>query len=182
MVVKWKRPDEKKDSSSGGGGDDDHEVVNEFGISEWKVQVPLVDPRVLLYIKEKLTSGKDDGDYFTFYYVIENPSIHSLTFVSELTNFDKLWQLDTSADENGEDEDNDMQKYLNSKPFTVDPNYRKIIQFQLKKVEQNSGSDSASDAVKLPTFKLFDINYKVYLYVVPTQSNVKLKDGNLYLL
>ncbi|CCG24997.1 hypothetical protein CORT_0G03200 [Candida orthopsilosis Co 90-125] len=183
MVVKWKRPDEKKDSGGDGDGDhDDHEVINEFSISEWKVQVPLVDPRVLLYIKEKSTSGKDDGDYFTFYYVIENPSIHSLTFVSELTNFDKLWQLDTSADGNGEDEDNDMQKYLSSKPFTVDPNYRKIIQFQLKKVEQHLGSDSASVAVKLPTFKLFDINYKVYLYVVPTQSNVKLKDGNLYLL
>lgn len=197
MVVKWKRTRKHgHNSNSENDGGDEDEVVNEFGISEWKVQVPLVDPRVLLYIKQdqSITRSNDDDDggvFYTFYYVLENPSVHALTFVSELTGLGGTWQLDKpkGGDNAGMEE---MQKYINSKPFTIEPNSRKIILFQLKKVHilgkddgedgEDGGDAAAATAVKLPTFKLFDINYKVYLYVVPTQSNVKLKDGNLYLV
>ncbi|KAG5419488.1 hypothetical protein I9W82_003255 [Candida metapsilosis] len=180
MVVKWKRPNRE----GGSGKDNSSEVVNEFSIPEWKVQIPLVDPRVLLYVKQRKKEAIDDDefDYFTFYYVIENPSIHELTFVSELTNLDKLWHLDMS--DNDTELNDMMQTYLNSKPFTVVPSSRKIIQFRLRRDSKVLKVDSVGEsaAVKLPTFKLFDINYKVYLYVVPTQTNVKLKDGNLYLI
>ncbi|KAI5970181.1 hypothetical protein CANMA_000792 [Candida margitis] len=190
MTVKWKR--------SGADVANDDDVVNEFPISEWKVSIPLFDPRVFVYI-EKYSADDGDGDgddsdddLFKFYYVIENASVHVLTFVSELTNLGQVWELDTSstgkeAEKEAEKEEgggDDAQSYANSKPFTMEPNTRKIIQFQLKKEKQNS-RQSAKDgnaAVQLPTFKLFDVNYKVYLYVVPTQPNVKLKDGNLYLL
>ncbi|KAI5965119.1 hypothetical protein KGF57_000912 [Candida theae] len=183
MTVKWKRPDsgdrEKNENETGG--------VNELTIPEWKVQVPLVAPRVLLFVKDrrKETAANDeddiDFDHFAFHYVIENPSVHELAFVCELTDFDKTWQIDTTTDK----ENDDLTKqYIDSKPFTVRPNSRKVIQFQMKKQKKsNIATDTGSEhAVRLPTFKLFDINYKVYLYVAPTQSNVKVKNGNLYIL
>ncbi|KAI3406551.2 hypothetical protein KGF56_000683 [Candida oxycetoniae] len=182
VSIKWKR---KHKDEANWGHDDGNATVNVYRSPEWAITLPLSQPRVLL-VAQSNADISDDVLYLQLKYILENPSPNGLTFTTQLIDFEEDWVIVEDKGKKGtEDMDMDMDTLkvaISQAPFTVSPVSSRTMVYHLR--NKNPLSSLKTKLVKLPNFKVFDINYKVGLTTLTTQSIVKLnnQDHNLYLV
>ncbi|KAI5950350.1 hypothetical protein KGF54_005167 [Candida jiufengensis] len=173
-TIKWKRSTTTTTSTTT--NTTTNQKVNEYIIPEWTTILSLCSPRVLLNITEIYSKTT-----FKFKYILENPTPQLLNFTSQLIDL-KEWKI---SKYNKDDDINPKQQFQ----FTVKPVTNYIIEFHLdleiSSLSSLSSSLSAAKEkeiklIKLPKLQIFDINYKIDLHVLSTQTNVIYKDGSLY--
>ncbi|EGW30036.1 uncharacterized protein SPAPADRAFT_52876 [Spathaspora passalidarum NRRL Y-27907] len=134
---------------------DEHSPVNDYTTPEWEVTLPLSDPRLLLV-------PKADADSFTLNYILENPTPRIFTFTTLLTFED--WSF--------EDQRNIVP--IKQNPFPVLPFSRHHMIFYGKYTGEEK------DEIKLPLFKVFDVQYKVGLPTLACSKETIVKSGDVY--
>ncbi|KAK6201204.1 Gryzun, putative trafficking through golgi-domain-containing protein [Scheffersomyces amazonensis] len=147
VIIKWKRLDQ--------------ESINIYKSEEWKIVLPLSDPRVLLTI----VPDKSDSQKCILRYVLENPTPRIFTFTTQLSNEDNQNQWDFSYDDN--------IVPLRQTPFPVLPFTRHIMEF----VSKFTSPDSM---IKLPSFKVFDVQYKILLPTLSVDDNITVSKQGLF--
>lgn len=150
-VIKWKR----KNS----------DLVVEFQTPEWEIKLPLSEPRVLLKV-EKV------GDIYGLQYILENPTPRIFTFTTELSGFEQGW--------NFEQDDRNVIPFRQS-AFPVLPFSRHHMGYFGRYETDDETTTESLSLIKLPTFKVFDVQYKVALPTIPVTTNILIRDGNLYI-
>lgn len=138
------------------------EVVNEFISLEKEYSLPVSDPRVLLDV-EKVNKRK-----LKFSYILENPTPRIFSFTSQLMD-------NNSEDFNGwEFDEKENLTPLRNGSFPVLPFTRHLMEY----VGEWKGLKTSM--TKLPNFKVYDINYKVFLPAIPVTHDVLSKANSLY--
>lgn len=145
-------------------GDDGPE--NEFETAEWEVDLPLQNPRVLLFSVEK-----QDGKA-VLKYVIENPTSRIFTFTTTLSTEESALR---GVDWYFDDKSNIVP--MKQGAFPVLPFSRHEMVF----TGRYEVDDKAIDLVELPRMQVYDLNYKVSLATLPVIENVVAKDERLYM-
>lgn len=137
------------------------DILQTFESDETEITLPLSDPRVLMQVKKSTSPSKT-----LLRYIIENPTPRVFTFTTNLNT--EEWDF-------SEDKLNFVP--LNQEPFPVLPFSRHVMDFH--------GDYSASENqayIKLPNFKVYDVNYKFSIPVLSVDENVVIKNGVLYLV
>lgn len=150
-VVKWKR----KNSN----------LLVEYQTPEWVTKLPLSEPRVLF-------RAEKDNDRFKLQFILENPTPRIFSFTTELSGFEQDWDF--------------LQDERNVTPlrqgiFPVLPFSRHNMEFYGTYTRNDDLSTSSSDRIKLPNFRVFDVQYKVTLPTIPVSENITIRDGTLYI-
>ncbi|EDK46926.1 hypothetical protein LELG_05107 [Lodderomyces elongisporus NRRL YB-4239] len=160
--IKWKRS---------GNADSVDNGINEFNSREKVMSLPLMLPRILL--NTEFTLNETDGTVTVeLKYVLENPTRAPLNFLTELIDYEDTWTI-----VEGQVKVGDLE---NGKVLTVGSVSRNVAEFKLKSkrpILKETG------LIRLPNYKVFDVNYKVLLVTMKTQENVKFnpRDKCLYL-
>lgn len=134
-----------------------------FTSDEWEIVLPLSDPRVLLKVEPEKSSNK-----IMFKYILENPTPRIFNFTTQL--FSEIdWRF--------EDKRNIVP--LKQEPFSILPFSRHVMIFYGQHLN-SLNNDSGITHVKLPNFKVYDIDYKFGLPTLSVDENIFVKSGVLY--
>ncbi|CCE85650.1 Piso0_005268 [Millerozyma farinosa CBS 7064] len=135
------------------------EDINSSNTHKWDVALPLSDPRVIL-VMEKL-----DGNRFKMKYVIENPTSRIFNFSTHLLteNLNAEWHFDEVKN----------LAPLQQASIPVLPFNRHSIVYYA-----SVSSEADPKLLKLPVFKVFDVNYRVSLPTLVTTDDVIVKENN----
>lgn len=135
------------------------EDMNSSNTHKWDVALPLSDPRVLL-VMEKLERNR-----LKLKYVIENPTSRVFNFSTHLIteNLNAEWYFD--------DINNLAPLRQESMP---------VLPFNRHSIVYYASVSSEADAklLRLPLFKVFDVNYRVSLPTLVTTDDVIVKENN----
>ncbi|ODV87955.1 hypothetical protein CANARDRAFT_26129 [[Candida] arabinofermentans NRRL YB-2248] len=112
-------------------------IINKFEASLWKGALPHMDPRSLVNLT-KLSDTLLEVEY-----IVENPTSRIFQFSSTLSPAEAFQILN----------------FKNQYNFSILPFMKQFIKFRYQLVD----SVQIGDVVKLPEFKIYDLNYKVYL-------------------
>ncbi|KAG2736560.1 hypothetical protein G9P44_000650 [Scheffersomyces stipitis] len=136
-------------------------LVNNFKSEDWEITLPLSDPRVLLVLDEDV---KEAGKV-KLTYILENPTPRIFTFTTQMDTDDPSSTWDFS----------DVRNIVPVKQaaFPVLPFGRHFMEFYAKMSE-------AGEKIQLPTFKVYDVQYKVGLPTLSVSDNVAVKGSKLY--
>lgn len=154
VQIKWKR-------TSG-------DAVNEYESKDWEIVLPLSDPRVLLSLTKD--DAKEGSNYARFKYIIENPTPRIFTFTTHLSDEENdgsvLWEF------------NDDRNIVEVKQlaFPVLPFTRHVVEYYGNYTVSNDGIKS----VRLPQFKVYDVNYRIWLPTLSVTDSVSVADTGLY--
>lgn len=138
---------------------------NEFETDEFEFNLPLQDPRVLLF------SAETKDLKTTLKYVIENPTSRIFTFTTTMNTEESALR---GVNWNFDDKANIVP--LKQGAFPVLPFSRHEMVF--------TGSITTEDTtgpIELPKLQVYDLNYKVSLPPLPVAKNVFAKEDSLYL-
>ncbi|KAG7888611.1 hypothetical protein KL908_005158 [Ogataea polymorpha] len=125
-------------------------LTNQYKVLLWKGTLPHMDPRALV-------SVDDAEDALHVTYVIENPTSRIFQFSTTL-----------STSENFK-----IRNYRNQHNFSVLPFMKQVMRLQY---EQLAGEEWT----KLPEFRIYDLNYKIYLNAQPTSERLQARTDGLY--
>ncbi|CCE86758.1 Piso0_005268 [Millerozyma farinosa CBS 7064] len=135
------------------------EDINSSNTHKWDVALPLSDPRVIL-VAEKLEENR-----FKMKYVIENPTSRIFNFSTHLIteNLNAEWHFD------------DIRNLapLQQESMPVLPFNRHSIVYYA-----SVSTEAGLKLLKLPSFKVFDVNYRVSLPTLVTTDDVIVKENN----
>ncbi|KAK6461637.1 Gryzun, putative trafficking through golgi-domain-containing protein [Scheffersomyces coipomensis] len=163
IVIKWKRQDE--------------EIINTFNSDEWQIVLPLSDPRVLLTI-DQLSS-----DSFILRYILENPTPRIFTFTTHLTTVEEQPQglppLPTPPYQWSFDDDRNLIP-IRQTPFPVLPFTRHVMEFYGKLTFEEQEERDQLKRIKLPLFKVFDVQYKMMLPTLSVDDHILVSKTGLY--
>lgn len=143
-------------------------MVNEYESKDWEIVLPLSDPRVLLLLAKDDT--KEASNYARFRYIVENPTPRIFTFTTHLSDEDNdgsvLWDFDDDRNIVG----------LKQLAFPVLPFTRHEVEFFGKYTVSNDGVTS----IRLPQFKVYDVNYRIWLPTLSVTDGVSVAETALY--
>ncbi|KAH3664233.1 hypothetical protein OGAPHI_004584 [Ogataea philodendri] len=125
-------------------------ITNRYRKLLWKGTLPHMDPRTLVNVEQH-------NKLFKVYYVIENPTSRIFQFSTTLATSDKFKILN----------------YKNQNNFSVLPFMKQVLRMEYELL-------SDGDWVKLPEFKIYDLNYKVYLNGQATVRKLQSRQDGLY--
>ncbi|KAG7817970.1 hypothetical protein KL909_005153 [Ogataea angusta] len=125
-------------------------LTNRYKALLWKGTLPHMDPRTLV-------SVDDAADALHVTYVIENPTSRIFQFSTTL-----------STSENFK-----IRNYRNQHNFSVLPFMKQVVRLEY---EQLGGEEWT----KLPEFRIYDLNYKIYLNAQPTSERLQSRADGLY--
>ncbi|KAK6454253.1 Gryzun, putative trafficking through golgi-domain-containing protein [Scheffersomyces xylosifermentans] len=136
-------------------------TVNEFKSAEWEITLPLSDPRVLLTAEQ----SDKDKDAVKLTYILENPTPRIFTFTTTMGSEEEDKQWDFS----------DVRNIvpLKQPPFPVLPFGRHFMEFY-------ASTSQVGDKVQLPSFKVYDVHYKIALPTLSVSDKIVVKDSKLY--
>ena len=189
-IIKWKRRNHNHNDN------DNDEIINEFETPEWEITLPLSEPRVLFRIIEQEQEQEQEQDAkhnngYKLQYILENPTPRVFTFTTQLTDYEDQWIFNNSKN----------IVPLIQPPFPVLPFSRHYMDFigeylpaleGMSDSNSNLGCGSESGCgprsgcglgLKLPKFKVFDVQYKVTLPIVSVLKDIisiPKNTGNLY--
>lgn len=129
-------------------------IVNSRRALLWKGSLPHMDPRILVTLK-------DLGDHeLIISYVLENPTGRVFQFSCTL-----------SASEYFE-----IYSHKNQKSFVVLPFSKERIQFRYRVLEEFI----EQRLIRLPEFKVYDLNFKVYLNQLVVTDRIETQKGSMF--
>ncbi|GME83243.1 unnamed protein product [Ambrosiozyma monospora] len=118
----------------------------------------------------KLDDEAESGDckLFEMQYILENPTNRIFQFSSSL----------------GTSENFKIFNYKNQFNFLLMPYMKQVIRFKYQLISVadvvTDGSRQTERSVKLPDFKVYDLNYKVYLNNLVVCDSLKLGKNGIY--
>lgn len=134
--------------------------TNEFRPTDFEAVLPLSDPRVLVTISEDVSEDLTTKTV-TLTYILENPTPRIFTFTTNLLVEDEPdWVF---AD----------RVPFKQPAFPVLPFSQHVIEFKGVFIGDEK-------VVKLPAFKVFDVQYKVGLPSLPVTDKIVIRAGSLY--
>ncbi|KAG7724204.1 hypothetical protein KL933_004955 [Ogataea haglerorum] len=125
-------------------------LTNRYRALLWKGTLPHMDPRTLVSVDYA-------ADALHVTYVIENPTSRIFQFSTTL-----------STSENFK-----IRNYRNQHNFSVLPFMKQVLRLEY---EQLAGEEWT----KLPEFRIYDLNYKIYLNAQPTSDRLQSRTDGVY--
>ncbi|CDK29678.1 unnamed protein product [Kuraishia capsulata CBS 1993] len=136
--------------------EEEQALVSKFRTVPWKIALPQTDPRVVLDVTPLESSA--EAHPYELNYVIENPT-------------PRIFQFSTSLADNS----NFTVSGLRNQTFSVLPFMKQELKYRAIPIGEGW--------LKLPEFKVYDLNYKVNLPTLVATPEAKASDnGDIYLL
>lgn len=134
-------------------------IANTYTTQPWEIVLPLTDPRVLLTIEPQ------SENTVRFKYIIENPTPRIFVFQTKLFDDNErfIWHFEPKD---------------NMYPLTITK--FPVLPFNDFIIEYIGSFNSMDKLVQLPQMKVFDLQYKVVLPILPVSPNLVINGGKLF--
>ncbi|OUM55458.1 hypothetical protein BVG19_g4999 [[Candida] boidinii] len=138
--------------------------ISVFKSKIWSGGLSYMDPRVLADVEFVDDEGRDKR-HFNLVYVLENPTSKILQFSASLKQSDKFRILGT-----------------NNQSFSILPHMCQTIRFDALALSlPPKSNDGEALPVRLPQFKVYDLNFKVHLEPLSASKYLEHRKDGLYI-